>query len=96
MRDKPGYEHLNEPLHVIVEAELPANIVDGQLSQACEILEELLKPVDEACDILKRAQLRELAILNGTLREDPGSHSLFAGSPTPFGDPDLRSVKLRR
>ncbi|CAI7802091.1 unnamed protein product [Closterium sp. NIES-53] len=96
MRNKPGYEHLNEPLHVIVEAELPANIVDAQLSQACEILEELLKPVDESCDILKRAQLRELAIINGTLREDTGSHSLFAGAPSPFSDPEFRSSKTRR
>ena len=45
MRDKPGYEHLNEPLHILVEAELPANIIDARLMQAREILEELLKPV---------------------------------------------------
>jgi protein quaking len=29
LRDKPGYEHLNDPLHVLVEAEFPANIVDA-------------------------------------------------------------------
>ncbi|CAI5523243.1 unnamed protein product [Closterium sp. Naga37s-1] len=51
MRDKPGFEHLNEPLHVIVEAELPANVVDAQLAQACEILQELLRPVDETHDV---------------------------------------------
>lgn len=45
MRDKPGFEHLNEPLHVLVEAELPASVIDAQLSHAREILEELLKPV---------------------------------------------------
>lgn len=45
MRDKPGFEHLNEPLHVLVEAELPANSVDAQLIHAREILHELLKPV---------------------------------------------------
>jgi protein quaking len=45
MRDKPGFEHLNEPLHVLVEAELPANIIDAQLIHAREILQELLKPV---------------------------------------------------
>lgn len=45
MRDKPGFEHLNEPLHVLVEAELPANIIDTQLIHAREILQELLKPV---------------------------------------------------
>lgn len=45
MRDKPGYEHLNEPLHILVEAELPAHIIDSRLIQAREILDELLKPV---------------------------------------------------
>lgn len=45
MRGKPGYEHLNEPLHVLIEAELPVEIVDGRLMQARGILEDLLKPV---------------------------------------------------
>jgi hypothetical protein len=41
MRDKPDFEHLNEPqLHVLVEVELPANII-----LAHEILQELLKAV---------------------------------------------------
>ena len=31
MRGKPGYEHLNEPLHILVEAELPIEIVDARL-----------------------------------------------------------------
>ena len=45
MRGKPGYEHLNEPLHILVEAELPVGIIDARLMQAREILEDLLKPV---------------------------------------------------
>lgn len=45
MRGKPGYEHLNEPLHILVEAELPVEIIDARLMQAREILEDLLKPV---------------------------------------------------
>ena len=45
MRGKPGFEHLNEPLHVIVEAELPVEIIDARLMQAREILEDLLRPV---------------------------------------------------
>ena len=39
MRGKPGYEHLNKPLHLLLE------IVDDRLMQAHEILEDLLKPV---------------------------------------------------
>jgi uncharacterized membrane protein YvlD (DUF360 family) len=45
LRDKPGYEHLNDPLHVLVEAEFPANIIDARLNQAVTILQDLLKPV---------------------------------------------------
>lgn len=42
---RPGYEHLNEPLHILIEAESPSHIVDLKLRHAQEILEELLKPV---------------------------------------------------
>lgn len=45
MRGKPGYEHLNEPLHILVEAELPVEIIDARLMQAREILEDLLRPM---------------------------------------------------
>jgi protein quaking len=45
MRGKPGYEHLNEPLHLVIEAELPAEIIDIRLMQAREILDDMLKPV---------------------------------------------------
>ncbi|XP_004244007.1 KH domain-containing protein At5g56140 isoform X3 [Solanum lycopersicum] len=81
MRGKPGYEHLNEPLHVIVEAELPVEIIDARLLQAREILEDLLKPMDESQDFYKKQQLRELAMLNGTLREEG---SQMSGSVSPF------------
>ncbi|URE32983.1 Small nuclear ribonucleoprotein [Musa troglodytarum] len=81
MRGKPGYEHLNEPLHILVEAELPAEIVDTRLMQAREILEDLLKPVEESQDFFKKQQLRELAMINGTLREEGGHMS---GSVSPF------------
>ncbi|GAB4845854.1 hypothetical protein Ancab_024858 [Ancistrocladus abbreviatus] len=81
MRGKPGYEHLNEPLHILAEAELPVEIVDARLMQAREILEDLLQPVDESQDFFKKQQLRELAMLNGTLRED-ASH--MSGSVSPF------------
>ncbi|XP_042009921.1 KH domain-containing protein At5g56140-like isoform X2 [Salvia splendens] len=81
MRGKPGYEHLNEPLHILVEAELPVEIIDARLIQSREILEDLLKPMDEAQDYYKKQQLRELALLNGTLRDDV---SQMSGSVSPF------------
>uniref|UniRef100_A0A7N0U238 K Homology domain-containing protein n=1 Tax=Kalanchoe fedtschenkoi TaxID=63787 RepID=A0A7N0U238_KALFE len=82
VRGKPGYEHLNEPLHILIEAELPVEIIDARLIQARDILEDLLKPVDESQDVYKKQQLRELALINGTLR-DEGS-PMSAGSVSPF------------
>ncbi|KAK9152279.1 hypothetical protein Syun_010588 [Stephania yunnanensis] len=83
MRGKPGYEHLNEPLHIVVEAELPVEIIDARMFQAREILEDLVKPVDESHDYVKKQQLRELAMLNGTLRDEA---SLMTGSVSPFNN----------
>ncbi|XP_073297238.1 KH domain-containing protein At4g26480-like [Primulina huaijiensis] len=81
MRGKPGYEHLNEPLHVLVVSELPVKIIDSCLMQEREIIEDLLKPMDESEDFFKKQQLRELAMLNGTLREEG---SQMSDSVSPF------------
>ncbi|KAJ6790700.1 KH domain-containing protein SPIN1-like [Iris pallida] len=93
LRGRPGYEHLNEPLHILVEAELPANVVDARLRRAQEIIEDLLKPVDESQDYYKRQQLRELAMLNSTLREDSPHPS---GSVSPFSNSGLKRAKTGR
>ena len=44
LRGRPGYEHLNDPLHILIEAELPANVIETRLRHAQEVIEELLKP----------------------------------------------------
>ncbi|CAN4128347.1 unnamed protein product [Withania somnifera] len=90
LRGRPGYEHLNEPLHVLLEAELPINIVDTQLKQAREIIEELLKPVDESQDLYKRQQLRELALLNNNFREESPQPR---GSLSPFSSSGMKRAK---
>ncbi|KAG5524068.1 hypothetical protein RHGRI_030910 [Rhododendron griersonianum] len=55
----------NEDLHVLVEADtLEA------LDAAAGMVEKLLHPVDEGLNEHKRQQLRELAALNGTIRDD--------------------------
>ncbi|XP_042451562.1 KH domain-containing protein At1g09660/At1g09670-like [Zingiber officinale] len=90
LRDKPGYEHLNEPLHILVEAEFTADIVDARLNQAVATLEDLLKPVDEFMDYYKKQQLRELAILNGTLREESPQMS---PSASPFNSTGMKRAK---
>lgn len=93
LRGRPGYEHLNEPLHILIEADLPANVVDLRLKQAQEILEELLKPVDESQDFYKRQQLRELALLNSNFREEsPGP----SGSVSPFNSSGMKRAKTGR
>lgn len=55
----------NEDLHVLIEADT----ADG-LEKAGGMVEKLLVPVEEGRNEHKRAQLRELAALNGTIRDD--------------------------
>ncbi|KAJ9167343.1 hypothetical protein P3X46_022005 [Hevea brasiliensis] len=90
LRGRPGYEHLSDPLHIIIEAELPVNIIDMQMRQAQEIIEELLKPVDESQDIYKRHQLRELAMLNSNYREESNRP---CGSVSPFNSSGMKRAK---
>jgi protein quaking len=90
LRGRPGYEHLNDPLHILIEAEMPINIVDVRLRQAQEIIEELLKPVDESLDLYKRQQLRELAMLNSNFREESPRPR---GSVSPFGNSGMKRAK---
>ncbi|XP_020238627.1 KH domain-containing protein At3g08620 isoform X4 [Cajanus cajan] len=90
LRGRPGYEHLNEPLHVLIEAELPVNVVDIRLRQAQEIIEELLKPMDESQDLYKRQQLRELAMLNSNFREESPQ---LSGSPSTFTSNEIKRAK---
>lgn len=76
VRGKPGWEHVfNEPLHVVVEAEMDEASALVALNRAKESIELLLVPVPEEKDSLKRQQLRDLAILNGTFRGTNGSDS---------------------
>lgn len=78
LRGRPGLEHLNEPLHVLIEAEGPANVVDAQLRQAQEIIQELLIPVSKSRDLYKRQQLQELAMLKSLFPEDTSKPSSSA------------------
>ncbi|KAI0510527.1 hypothetical protein KFK09_011131 [Dendrobium nobile] len=55
----------NEDLHVFVEAE-----TQEALDKAVGMVEKLLHPVDEGLNEHKRQQLRELAALNGTIKEE--------------------------
>ncbi|XP_027113267.1 KH domain-containing protein At1g09660/At1g09670 isoform X1 [Coffea arabica] len=97
LKDKPGYEHLNEPLHILLEAEFPEDMIDSRVDHAVAILEKLLKPVDESMDLYKKQQLRELAMLNGTLREEsPIMSPSMSPSMSPFNSTGMKRAKTGR
>lgn len=68
MQQKKDLKHdpsENEDLHVLVEAD-----TQEALDAAAGMVEKLLQPVDEVLNEHKRQQLRELAALNGTIRDE--------------------------
>ncbi|VDK47340.1 unnamed protein product [Anisakis simplex] len=67
-RGKPNWEHLNEDLHVVVQCEDTPNRVHMKLKTGVEQIKKLLVPSPEDTDDLKRKQLMELAIINGTYK----------------------------
>ncbi|XP_069091384.1 KH domain-containing RNA-binding protein QKI isoform X2 [Pleurodeles waltl] len=68
-RGKPNWEHLNEDLHVLITVEDTQNRAEIKLKRAVEEVKKLLVPAAEGEDSLKKMQLMELAILNGTYRD---------------------------
>ena len=72
----PGFEHLREALHVLIEYDGPADSKASALSLAESMVNELLvPPVSDDQDELKKTQLMELAILNGTYQVLIPSHA---------------------
>ncbi|XP_062375440.1 KH domain-containing RNA-binding protein QKI-like [Sardina pilchardus] len=87
-RGKPNWEHLNEDLHVLITVEDAQNRAEIKLKRAVEEVNKLLVPAAEGEDSLKKMQLMELAILNGTYRDanikSPAlAFSLAAGAQAP-------------
>ncbi|KAJ7989231.1 hypothetical protein DPEC_G00317350 [Dallia pectoralis] len=68
-RGKPNWEHLNEELHVLVTVEDTQIRAEIKMKRAVEEVKKLLVPAAEGEDNLKKMQLMELAILNGTYRD---------------------------
>ncbi|KAL1115665.1 hypothetical protein AAG570_005955, partial [Ranatra chinensis] len=67
-RGKPNWEHLNEDLHVLITVEDTENRARLKLARAVEEVKNLIVPA-EGEDELKKRQLMELAIINGTYRD---------------------------
>eukprot|EP01039_Chlorochromonas_danica_P000512 gene512-551_t len=55
----------DDDLHVYISGETEENV-----EKAAKMIEILLRPVDDSLNEHKQRQLRELALINGTLRED--------------------------
>ncbi|VDN07814.1 unnamed protein product [Thelazia callipaeda] len=66
-RGKPNWEHLSEELHVLIQCEDTPNRALIKLKRAATEVKKLLVPSSDD-DELKRKQLMELAIINGTYR----------------------------
>ncbi|XP_043269573.1 protein held out wings isoform X2 [Venturia canescens] len=67
-RGKPNWEHLTDELHVLLTVEDTENRATLKLARAVEEVKKLLVPADGE-DELKKRQLMELAIINGTYRD---------------------------
>lgn len=73
-RGKPNWEHLNDELHVLITVEDCENRATLKLERAVMEVKKLLT-VSEGEDELKKRQLMELAIINGTYRDSTSKNS---------------------
>ncbi|XP_076818954.1 protein quaking-A-like isoform X2 [Clavelina lepadiformis] len=90
-RGKPNWEHLNDELHVLITVEDTENRARVKIQRAIEEIQKLLVPTDGE-DELKKKQLMELAIINGTYRD----YSNVAGQPRIVSAPQvLQSPTIR-
>ncbi|BFZ25193.1 hypothetical protein BsWGS_28232 [Bradybaena similaris] len=68
-RGKANWEHLNEELHVLITVEDTQSRAEVKLQKAKDEVMKLLVPAPDGEDDLKKRQLMELAIMNGTYRD---------------------------
>ena len=72
---EPGSDYQeDEDLHVVITGD-----TEEEVDRAAVMVQSLLKPVDDDYNEHKRAQLRELALINGTLRNPLGDGASAAG-----------------
>lgn len=69
-RGKQNWEHLNEELHVLITVEDTENRANVKIQRAVDEINKLLVPQQDGEDDLKKKQLMELAIINGTYRDN--------------------------
>ncbi|XP_056642714.1 protein held out wings isoform X2 [Diorhabda carinulata] len=78
-RGKPNWEHLSDELHVLLTVEDTENRAQVKLQRAVEEVRKLLVPQADGEDELKKRQLMELAIINGTYRDSTTKVASVAG-----------------
>jgi len=93
-RGQPNFEHLDEDLHVLIMVEDTDDRARLRLAKAIDEMKILMTPPDDGEDEIKRKQLKDLAILNGTLRpEAPASVTVTGQSSFPPSPSGLRQVQ---
>jgi hypothetical protein len=73
----------DEDLHVLIEA-----YDDESLAAASKLVKDLLTPKDDETNEHKKQQLRELALMNGTLREEEYL-TMVKGRVSNYGTPQI-------
>uniref|UniRef100_A0A183CAA7 KH domain-containing protein n=1 Tax=Globodera pallida TaxID=36090 RepID=A0A183CAA7_GLOPA len=74
-RGKPNWEHLEDDLHILIQCEDNDKRARSKLDKAVDKVKKLLVPSRDGIDELKRKQLMELSIINGTYRANIGPKS---------------------
>merc|ERR1712176_438326 len=69
-KGKAHWEHLSENLHVLIQVSDHENRAKIKLNRAVAEIKKLLVPANDGEDGLKKKQLMELAIINGTYRDN--------------------------
>ncbi|CAG9861777.1 unnamed protein product, partial [Phyllotreta striolata] len=91
-RGKPNWEHLSDELHVLLTVEDTENRAQLKLQRAVEEVRKLLVPQADGEDELKKRQLMELAIINGTYRDSSAKAASVAEFLIPACDEEWRRL----
>uniref|UniRef100_A0A0R3RUI0 KH domain-containing protein n=1 Tax=Elaeophora elaphi TaxID=1147741 RepID=A0A0R3RUI0_9BILA len=74
-------DDMKEALHVVVQCEDVEEIAKEKLKRAIECIQKMLVPPQNGEDELKRKQLMELSIINGTYRPTNASRTALRNRP---------------
>lgn len=93
-RGKQNWEHLNEELHVLITVEDSENRANVKIQRAVDEINKLLIPQQDGEDDLKKKQLMELAIINGTYRDNssPAKNPRLVNHPISIGHNSMNSA----